>query len=176
MNPEKGFVLRVARKLFPIASDFDGQKFFTRLNGRRATTPFFLVLLLVKPGDLLFACELHNRGVWRHPQAIHRIHLQCLRHLGIAARSTFVLAGAIGRFRYLKTGLSAVLLLIGVKMLLDPHERPPRWYQVDLSPALALASIVAIISVSISASVVMAGAAGEPLPVPPPPCNSIIPS
>lgn len=47
VEPEKNWVLRGARKLFSIAPDFDGQKFFTRLNGRFALTPLALVLLLV---------------------------------------------------------------------------------------------------------------------------------
>ena len=37
----------------------------------------------------------------------------------------FVLVGAIDYFRYLKIGLSVVLVFIGVKMLLDPHGHEP---------------------------------------------------
>ena len=45
----------------------------------------------------------------------------------------FVLAGAMDYFRYLKVGLSLVLVFIGVKMLLDPHEsHDPLWFQVDI--------------------------------------------
>ncbi len=152
---KKGFVLRAARKLFPIAPDFDGQKFFTRLNGRRAITPLLLVLLLVETGDLFFACDSIPAvfGVTRRPFIVFTSNVSAI--LGLRSLY-FVLAGAIGRFRYLKAGLAAVLMLVGLKMVLDPHERPPCWYQFDLSPALALACVVAIISVSISASVIAA--------------------
>jgi len=45
----------------------------------------------------------------------------------------FVLAGAIDYFRYLKIGLSVVLVFIGAKMLLDPHDHEPKWFQFEIS-------------------------------------------
>jgi tellurite resistance protein TerC len=66
----------------------------------------------------------------------------------------FVLAGAIGYFRYLKFGLSVVLLFIGVKMLIDPHDHPPRWFQYDIPDSSSLATVMAIIAVAILASII----------------------
>ena len=57
MEPEKSLVVRLARRVFPISPDNDGQKFFTRFNGRFALTPLALVLLLVETTDLLFAVD-----------------------------------------------------------------------------------------------------------------------
>jgi tellurite resistance protein TerC len=69
----------------------------------------------------------------------------------------FVLAGAIGYFRFLKVGLSIVLVFIGIKMLLDPHERPvPLWFQVDIPISISLLVVVGIILISMMASVVAA--------------------
>ena len=69
----------------------------------------------------------------------------------------FVLAGAIGYFRYLKVGLSLVLVFIGVKMLLDPHDRqPPYWFQIDIPTSVSLLVAAAIILVSIVLSVAAA--------------------
>ncbi len=68
-----------------------------------------------------------------------------------------MLAGAIRYFRYLKFGLSLVLVFIGVKMLLDPHDRPPRWwFQVEIPAPISLLAIAAIILISIALSVVAA--------------------
>ncbi len=44
----------------------------------------------------------------------------------------FLLAGALGYFRYLKIGLSVVLVFVGVKMLIDPHGQPPQWFQLEI--------------------------------------------
>ena len=69
----------------------------------------------------------------------------------------FVLAGAIGYFRYLKVGLSLVLVFIGVMMLLDPHDRQlPYWFQIDIPTSVSLLVAAAIILVSIVLSVAAA--------------------
>src|ERR1039458_2616495 len=57
VQPEKNLVLRLVRKMFSLAAGFDGQKFFTRFNGRFALTPLALVLLLVETTDLIFAVD-----------------------------------------------------------------------------------------------------------------------
>jgi tellurite resistance protein TerC len=151
VNPETSLVVRGARKLFPIAPDFDGQKFFTRLNRRRAMTPLFLVLLLVETTDLLFAVDSIPAifGVTRQSFIVFTSNVFAI--LGLRSLY-FILAGAIGLFRFLKTGLSVVLVFIGAKMLLDPHDDPPRWFQVDIPDTLALVVVVLIITASIVAS------------------------
>jgi len=66
----------------------------------------------------------------------------------------FVLAGALDYFRYLKTGLSLVLVFIGVKMLLDPHDNPPRWFQMEIPISVSLLVVGAIILISIALSII----------------------
>ena len=75
--------------------------------------------------------------------------------LGLRSLYT-VLAGAISYFRYLKIGLSVVLAFIGVKMLLDPHDQAPRWFQIDISTTASLIVVAAIIFISILLSVLAA--------------------
>ena len=60
----------------------------------------------------------------------------------------FVLAGAIGYFRYLKVGLSLVLCVIGVKMLLGA-------WDVDIPITTSLAVVASIILTSIVFSVIV---------------------
>jgi tellurite resistance protein TerC len=64
-----------------------------------------------------------------------------------------VLAGALDYFRYLKVGLSLVLVFIGVKMLLDPHDSPPRWFQVEIPISVSLLVVGGIILISIVLSI-----------------------
>src|ERR1700722_2723531 len=42
VDPEKNLVIRFARKFFPVAPQFDGQRFRTQWNGRMALTPLAL--------------------------------------------------------------------------------------------------------------------------------------
>ena len=69
----------------------------------------------------------------------------------------FVLAGAIGFFRYLKIGLSVVLVFIGVKMLLGI-------WDIHIAPGISLAIVLGIILVSMGASIIAARREGKHLP------------
>ncbi len=163
-DPSKGLVARIVRGIFPVAPDLDGQKFFTRINGRRMMTPLLLVLLMVETADLIFAVDSIPAifGVTRKPFIVFTSNVFAI--LGLRSLY-FALAGAIGLFRYLKAGISLVLVFIGVKMLIDPHDSPPRWFQYDIPDTLALATVVGIVAASILASIVAArreAAAGGP--------------
>jgi tellurite resistance protein TerC len=68
----------------------------------------------------------------------------------------FLLAGALGQFRYLKAGLSIVLVFVGAKMLLDPHEAPGKWFQVEMPTGVSLLVVAAILLISIALSVTTA--------------------
>ena len=57
VEPEKNFAIRLARKFYPVSTQFDGQKFFTELDGRRALTPLALCLIMVETTDLIFAVD-----------------------------------------------------------------------------------------------------------------------
>src|SRR5581483_3507180 len=57
VKPEKNSIIRLARKLYPVATELDGQNFLTTWNGRTALTPLALVLLMVETTDLIFALD-----------------------------------------------------------------------------------------------------------------------
>jgi tellurite resistance protein TerC len=67
-----------------------------------------------------------------------------------------LLAGALGYFRYLKIGLSVVLAFVGVKMLLDPHDHPPRWFHIEIPTGVSLMTVATIILIAIVLSVMFA--------------------
>jgi len=153
VDPEKNKVIRLARKFFPITPHFDGQKFRTEWNGAMALTPLALVLLMVETTDLLFAFDSIPAifAVTRNPFIVFTSNVFAI--LGLRSLY-FVLAGAIEYFRYLKYGLAVVLVFIGVKMLIDPHDHEPRWFQADIPILLSLLIVAAIIGISILASLI----------------------
>jgi tellurite resistance protein TerC len=155
VDPEKNKVIRLARKFFPVAPHFDGQNFRTQWNGRWALTPLALVLLMVETTDLLFAFDSIPAifAVTRNPFIVFTSNVFAI--LGLRSLY-FVLAEAIGYFRYLKYGLAMVLVFIGVKMLIDPHDNPPRWFQADIPISVSLIVVAAIILISIVVSLIAA--------------------
>jgi tellurite resistance protein TerC len=146
VEPENNLVLRLARKFFPVAPDFEGQKFFTQWNGRRALTPLALVLLMVETTDLVFALDSIPAifGVTQDPFIVFTSNVFAI--LGLRSLY-FVLANAIDYFRFLKYGLSLVLVYIGIKMLLV------KW--VHIPTRLSLGIVVGIIGLSILISVIL---------------------
>jgi tellurite resistance protein TerC len=152
VDPEKNRVVRFVRKFYPVSPQLDGQKFITIWQGVTALTPLAIVLLMVETTDLLFAVDSIPAifAVTKKPFIVFTSNVFAI--LGLRTLY-FVLAGAIGYFRYLKVGLSMVLVFIGIKMLLDPHDDPPKWFQVDISTSLSLIIVAAIILISILCSV-----------------------
>jgi tellurite resistance protein TerC len=156
LDPEKSRVIRWARKFYPVTPHLDGQKFVTTWNGASALTPLALVLLLVETTDLVFAVDSIPAifAVTTKPFIVFTSNVFAI--LGLRTLY-FMLAGAIRYFRFLKLGLSVVLVFIGVKMLLDPHDRePPLWFQVDIPISISLLVVAGIILTSVVASVIAA--------------------
>ena len=152
VHPEKNRVIKWVRKLYPVSPHMDGQKFATVWQGRKALTPLALVLVMVETTDLIFALDSIPAifAVTTKPFIIFTSNVFAI--LGLRSLY-FVLAGALDYFRYLKVGLSLVLVFIGVKMLLDPHDSSPRWFQVEIPISVSLLVVGAIILISIILSI-----------------------
>ena len=152
IQPERNLVLRLAQKLFPVSKNFDGQRFFTRIDGRFALTPLALVLLLVETTDLIFATDSIPAvfSVTRRAFIVFTSNIFAI--LGLRSMY-FLLAGALGYFRYLKVGLSIVLTFVGAKMLVEPHGQPSYWFQIEIPTSVSLLIVVVILLISIVLSV-----------------------
>jgi tellurite resistance protein TerC len=155
VDPEKNRVVRFARRLYPVTPGLEGQRFATRWQGRPALTPLALVLLTIETTDLIFAVDSVPAvfAVTTQPFIVFTSNVFAI--LGLRSLY-FVLAGAIGYFRFLKSGLSVVLIFIGTKMLLDPHDLPPRGIQIEIPTTISLLVVAGIILLSILLSILAA--------------------
>lgn len=148
IDPESNPVIRLVRRLTPVASAYDGPRFFTRLapegDGppRIAATPLFVVLVLVEVTDLIFAVDSIPAvfAVTRDPFLVYSSNVFAI--LGLRALY-FLLSGMIGKFRYLKPGLSAVLTFVGAKMLLDGVYEVPIGVSMGIIALILAASVLA---------------------------------
>jgi tellurite resistance protein TerC len=116
IDPEKNLMVRLARAAFPMTAEFDGQNFVSHRGGQLLFTPMVLVLVTVETTDLVFALDSIPAvfAVTQNPFVVFTSNVFAI--LGLRSLY-FVLAGALKYFRYLKTGLSIVLVFIGAKML-----------------------------------------------------------
>ncbi len=144
VEPERNPLVKLARKLYPVTGDFHEQKFFVRIDGKRAITPMLLVLLVIESTDLLFAVDSIPAifAITKESFIVFTSNVFAILNL----RSMyFVLASAIEKFKYLKPSLVFVLAFVGVKMILAHH------YPIETPVSLGM--IVGILSVGVIASV-----------------------
>jgi tellurite resistance protein TerC len=124
MNPGASPLVRAFRRFFPVASNYDGTRFFTIENSRRAATPLFLALLTVEATDVIFAIDSIPAifAITRDPFIVFTSNIFAI--LGMRSMY-FLLAGVVDKFRYLRFGLAGVLLFVGAKMtLVDVYKVP----------------------------------------------------
>ena len=142
-DPGRNPVLRLVRRLVPTTDEFHGQKFWVRRAGKWVATPLFVVLVMVETTDIIFAVDSIPAifAVTQEPFLVFTSNAFAI--LGLRAMY-FLLADLMHRFIYLKLGLSAILVFVGVKMLLLDV------YKVPIG--LSLAVIATLITVSVAMS------------------------
>jgi tellurite resistance protein TerC len=109
-------VVRLARRVLPIAGGYDGGRLTTGAGARRRLTPMFLVLVALGSTDLLFALDSIPAvfGVTQHPYIVFAANAFAL--LGLRALF-FLVSGLLDRLVYLSAGLAVILAFIGAKLV-----------------------------------------------------------
>lgn len=152
VDPEKNPVIKLFKKFMPVAPAFDGQRFFTRLNGKLAATPLFIVLLTVETTDVIFAVDSIPAILAITQDSFIVFTSNVFAILGLRALY-FALAGIMGLFHYLHYGLSLLLVFIGTKMLLIDI------YKIPIQISLTIVALV--IAISIVLSIIFPAKKGE---------------
>jgi TerC family integral membrane protein len=133
---EESAILRLVRRFLPMTEGYEGQRLVLRSGGRLVATPLLAVLVMVEATDVVFAVDSIPAIFAVTRDAFVVFASNALAILGLRSLY-FVLAGAVGRFRYLKPALAALLAFVAVKMLVSA------WIEIPIP--LSLAAIVAIL-------------------------------
>jgi len=146
VRPEKNPAIRFARKYLPVTPGYEGGKFFSRMNGKFAVTPLFLVLVTIETTDIAFATDSIPAifAITRDPFIIYTSNI--LAVMGLRSLY-FVVSGFLRQFRFLKYGLSAVLGFIGLKMLGE------HWVHVPITVSLTVIFSILAVSIGLSAAI-----------------------
>ncbi len=147
MHPERNRITRFASRHLRVTWEYQGGRFFVREDGKVFATPLFIVLLIVEITDITLAVDSIPAifGITRDPFIVYTSNVFAI--LGLRAMY-FLLAGVLGRLRYLTAGLSFVLTFIGAKMIVEP------WVHVSIE--LSLAVVGGILSLALAASLLSA--------------------
>ncbi len=115
---EKTLVVRLARKFYPVTTQYHGSQFFVDINGVRHVTPLLLTILLVEATDVMFALDSIPAVIGLTQESFIVFTSNIFAILGLRSLY-FALAGLMDKFRYLKTALVVLLAFIGVKMIMQ---------------------------------------------------------
>ena len=125
IEPERNPIVKLARRVLPLTSAYDGASFTCRTSrGRRLFTPLVLVLLVVEWSDLVFAIDSIPAifAITRDPFLVYSSNVFAI--LGLRALF-FVRAGLMDKFFYLKPGVALILVFVGAKMVMSAWVHVP---------------------------------------------------
>ncbi len=145
LEPDKNPVVRLVRRLFPVTSDFHSDQFFVRLNGMWWATPLFVVVVLIETTDLIFAVDSIPAilAVTDDPFIVYTSNVFAI--LGLRSLY-FALSGIEKYFHYLKYGLAAILIFVGVKMGISD------FYKISIEVSLIV--IIGLLAIAVLASII----------------------
>ncbi len=141
VDPERNPMVRVARRLFPIDVDYEGNAFTVRKAGIRLLTPLAIALVAVESADLVFAVDSVPAVLAVTDDAFVAFTSNVAAILGLRALY-FALAGSLQRFEYLSWGLAIVLGFVGFKMLLSKVIHIPIWVSLAVIVAAVGAAVL----------------------------------
>jgi tellurite resistance protein TerC len=153
IDPGSHPVVKFVRRIFPVTDAFRADNFFVRIEGKLWATPLFVVMLLIEGTDLIFAVDSIPAilAISDDPFIVYTSNVFAI--LGLRSLY-FALSGIESYFKFLKYGLSAILVFVGFKMCMADLIKIP----VELS----LLVIIGVLAVSILSSLVVRKGESEP--------------
>ncbi|MFN0153178.1 MAG: TerC/Alx family metal homeostasis membrane protein, partial [Gaiella sp.] len=143
VDPAQSKTLRLLGRIVPLSTEYDGDRLVTRRDNRLVATPLVAAFVLIAVFDIIFAVDSIPAIFAITSDTFVVFAANAFSLLGLASLY-FALDGMADRFRYLKTGLAAILVVIGAKMLATDLWKPPVW--------MSLTAIVALLALSVVAS------------------------
>lgn len=145
IEPDKNPLVRLVKKFFPVTEESHGGSFFVRIDSKIFITPLFIVLLIIEFTDLIFAVDSIPAVLAISNDSFIIFTSNVFAILGLRALY-FAFAGITKFFYYLKYGLSAILVFVGIKMVITDLFHIP--------VVFSLLTIAAILIISVLLSII----------------------
>jgi len=135
---------RLIYRFFKVTKNYEGSRFFIKINGERMATPLLVVVAVIEFTDLIFAVD-SIPAIFaiapNDPFILYTSNIFAI--LGLRALY-FLLANFMHMFSRLKYGLAIILAFIGVKMLINP------FYHISSPTSLIVVGGVLLLAVAAS--------------------------
>lgn len=134
-------ILRFIKKILPVTDSDTGGKYILKRNGKRYFTMLSVVVIMLAMTDIVFALDSIPAvfAISQHKMVIYTSNIFAV--LGLRSLF-FLLKGAVNKFDYLQQGIAIVLVLIGVKMLIE-------YFGIHIETWISLLVIIVCIGSSI---------------------------
>jgi tellurite resistance protein TerC len=144
---EKNIAVRALKKIMPVELNIQEPKFFIIKEGIKHATPLIVALVIIEFTDLLFALDSIPAILAITTDPFIVITSNIFAILGLRSLY-FLLAGVMDKFYYLKPGLIAILIFIGIKMIISEI--------LDIPTPVSLAVVMGILGIALLMSFIRA--------------------
>lgn len=144
-NFKESKIIKWVNKIIPITDTLEGNKFFIKKDKVLYATPLFAVLLIVEFTDVIFAIDSIPAifSITIDPFIVYTSNIFAI--MGLRSMY-FVLSNMQEKFKYMKYGVSLVLIFTGIKLLI-------LYFNIKIPIELSLGIIFFILIISIFASI-----------------------
>jgi len=142
VRPQDNVALKLLRQVMPLAAQSQGQRFLVRLGGVLHATPLLAALLVVEFSDILFAMDSIPAVIAITTDTFVVYTSNVFAILGLRALF-FLLTNLMGTFRFMKAGISLILVLVGLKMLGGAFFHVPTGVSLGVIAGVLAATIAA---------------------------------
>lgn len=154
LDPQRNPLVRLVRRIVATDAAYHGNRFFTRVGGKRVATLLFVALIAVEATDLIFAIDSVAAILAITSSTFIVWTANAFAVLGLRSLY-FCLAGLLRRFVYLHYGLAVLLGFAGIKLILS--ETPAGKLPIPVT----LGFIVVTLAVSIAWSMMATRGAAD---------------
>lgn len=137
-------IVKFANNLFSSTDKFDGDRFFTEIDGLKVATPMLLCMIAVEISDVVFAVDSIPAvfGVTENPLVVFSSNMFAIMGL----RSLYIiLSKAASELKYLEKAVAVVLGFIGAKLIAE-------YFGNTISTELSLGVVVIMLGGGVAAS------------------------
>jgi len=124
IDVENNWLIKFSKKHFKLNTEYEGKKFFIKVDKRIYITTTFLTLLLIESSDIVFAVDSIPAIIAITNDTFIIISSNIFAILGLRALY-FALAGLVDLFVYLKYGVAIILFYVGIKVLISESYKIP---------------------------------------------------
>lgn len=141
-DPAANKTLNFIKRHLPVCDHQDSDHFFAKIHGRWMATPLFVVLLTIEFTDVVFALDSIPAvlAFSTHPFIVYTSNVFAI--LGMRALY-FAIAQIVPKLYYLHYGLSAIIIIVGFKMIASRHFHIPISYSLGITVVILAITTIA---------------------------------